>query len=280
MDADVNKIPFQVVVFGEFGPRQVRVLWNDEHRPPHPELDALVAETWARKLAECQRTGQILFNGQLARYLRHRIEDGVLVIDAGPTDYVNFVGTNMLNHARADEFGWELFSNPIGTSAIVVTSDGWLLFGRRNHRVAPYGGYMHMFGGGLEAKDRRCDGTVDGFGSIRRELNEELDLYESDIDQIVCLGLVEERRIRQPEMIFDTQVSYTRAQISERIRPDHPDEEHTGVEACWNAPDAIVPFVRSIDLIAPVAVGAIFQHGRRRFGEAWYRAAIDELARP
>lgn len=270
---------FEVAVFGTFRPGQVRVDWHEKPRPPHAELDALIEKTWAEKLAECENTGRLLFNGQLTRCLAYRVENGELLIDAGPTDYANFVGTNLFNHERGDEFGWDLFSNPIGTSATLITSDGWLLLGRRNHRVAFYGGYVHMFGGALEAVDHRDDGTVDAFGSISRELKEELALSEADIKEIVCLGLIAERRIRQPELIFETTVPLTQAEIANRIRPGHPDEEHTGIVACRDEPGAIVPFLRATEPIAPVAVGALCQHGRRRFGQPWYEAALSELAK-
>ncbi|NLX23979.1 MAG: hypothetical protein GXY55_20190 [Phycisphaerae bacterium] len=264
--ADVN---FTVDAFGVFGPGRVRVVWRDEPRPTNAPLDALVDRTWAEALHEAERSGAVLFNGQLARYLRHRVQEEALYIEVGPTDYAQFMSTNYLNHARGDEFGWDLFSNPIGTTATLVTRDGWLLYGRRSKRVACHAGYVHTFGGGLEAGERNAAREFDVFGSVRRELAEELGLRAAEISSMVCLGLIRDATIRQPELIFDAHLTLTRAEVETRLVHDRQ-HEHDAVAACRDEPDAVVPFVLAAGRIAPVAVGALCQHGRQRFGEDWY----------
>ncbi len=271
--ADVS---FTVDAFGVFGPGRVRVVWRDEPRPANAPLDALVDRTWAEALREAKRSGAMLFNGQLARYLRHRVQEEALYIEVGPTDYAQFMSTNYLNHARGDEFGWDLFSNPIGTTATLITTDGWLLYGRRSARVACHAGYVHTFGGGLEAGERNAAGEFDTFGSVRRELAEELGLQPKDITSITCLGLIRDATIRQPELIFDACLTLTRAEVEARLSHDH-EREHDAVAACRDEPDAIVPFITTADLIAPVAVGALCQHGRRCFGEDWYEDAVERI---
>jgi len=265
---------FCVNVFGTFGPEQVRIVWRDEPRPAHAALDAMVARTWARRMEEARLKGQMLFNGPLARYLRHRVEDDTLAIEVGPTDYANFLGTNFCNPNRADEFGWELYGNPVGTTATVIAADGWLMYGRRNQRVACHGGYIHTLGGGLEAGERDADGCFDGFESVRRELDEELGLKAEDITEMVCLGLIRDLTIRQPELIFDVRVRQERAELEARIDPSDPEQEHEALVAVRDTPAAIETFVATAERIAPVAVGAVLQHGRRYFGEDWYRAAV------
>lgn len=269
--------PFLIDAYGQFPPGRLCLHWYDEPRPPAPALDALIAETWQAQVEARRQAGGILFNGQLARYLRHRVQDGCLSIDVGPTDYANFMSTNLLNHHRGDEWGWELFSNPIGTSATLMTADGWILLGRRNDRVAWHAGYVHNFGGGLEAGERRADGSIDGFESIQRELREELALRPEDTTRMVCLGLIRDPTIRQPELIFDVHLCLRREDLAGRLNPDDPHEEHTATLACRNAPEAILPFIRSNTPITPVAVGALCLHGRHAFGEAWYQRTIDEL---
>lgn len=268
---------FEVGVAGLFPPGRVRVVWRDEPAPPHPGLSALIARTWESWRRACGEAGAMLFNGQLARYLRHRIEADTLIIDAGPTDYVAFIGTNVLNAHRGDEFGWERFGNPIGTSATVITSDGWLLIGRRGDRVALHRGYAHTFGGGLEAGERRSDGTIDAFASIRRELNEELRLAADEIREVVCLGMIRDAEIRQPELIFDAEVHPTRAEVEDRLRPGADDEEHEAVLACRDEPDAILPFLMAVRPVTPVVVGAIAEHGRHRYGPDWYEKFVREV---
>jgi hypothetical protein len=270
---DALAAPFLVDALGCFSPGQVVVRWRDEPRRANAALDGLVARVWA----EQQRTGKRLFNGRLVRYLQHQVRDGTLVIDAGPTDYANFMATNLFNWQRIDQIGPHLFSNPIGTSGTPQTADGWLLFGRRNQRVGFHAGFAHTFGGGLEPGDCRPDGTLDAFGSIARELHEELRIDASDLVERVCLGLIRDPTIRQPELVFDMRLAVTREEIASRFQLDEPDQEHTELLACRDHPEAILAFIREYQPITPVAIGALCLHGRARFGVEWYERTWAEL---
>lgn len=259
-------LPFLIDVQGEYRRGRLHVLWRDVPPPVHPELDALIAETWARECERHRRAGGMLFNGQLARYLSHACGPDGLTLEVGPTDYASFLGTNLYNPHRAEEFGWACFSNPIGTSGTPITSDGWLLLGRRSERVAFHAGFYHTFGGGLEAADRRDDGTLDAFGSILRELREELAVHESEVADLVCLGLIRDPAIRQPELIFDVFIRLTRAQVAERLNLDDAHQEHTAMVACRDDVEAMRAFIRDHQPITPVAQGALHLHARRRWG--------------
>lgn len=268
---------FSVDVVGHFTPAQLHIVWHDEPWLLHPEIDAMVAEAWDRSCAGARRERRRLFNGRLVKLLRHRLTRGLLILDAGPTDYAHFMGTNYLNHHRGDELGWEHFANPIGTSATVITSDGWLLYGRRSDRVACHPGYIHTFGGSLEADERGLDGTFDAFASIGRELGEELAVSAGDVVELVCLGLIRDAWIRQPELLFDARLDLTRSELEKRMAGDH-EQEHEAVVAVRADRDEVLPFLTGATRIAPIAVGALCLHGRRRFGEAWYRRLMDGLA--
>jgi 8-oxo-dGTP pyrophosphatase MutT (NUDIX family) len=274
----MTQMPFLIDAYGLFDGNQLRIEWREEPRAARAELDRLIERTWIEQLAASRRMGRHLFNGQLARYLRHQIRDGRLLIEVGPTDYAAFMGTNYLHPDRGDEFGWELYSNPIGTSATVITADGWLLYGRRNHKVACHPGYVHTLGGSLEAQDRREDGTLDAFSSMARELREEAGIRVEETSQLVCLGMIRDPFVRQPELIFDANVALTRDELSRRIHSG--DEEHTSLVACLDQPRAMLAFIRETEKIAPIAVGALCLHGRRCFGEAWFEGIMRELPAP
>lgn len=269
---------FLIEEYGPFGPGQVQLRWLDEPRPADAVLDDLVHRTWNRQVELRRRRGAMIFNGRLARYLRHRVVEGVLAIDVGPTDYANFLTTNLLNWPRGDELGWDLFSNPIGTSCMPLTADGWLLFGRRNDRVAYHAGHTHTFGCGLEAGDHDGGHGIDAFASILRELREELHVAEWELQEMLCLGLIRDPSIRQPELVFDVPLSLTREEVTRRFQPHDPHQEHVALLACRDAPEAIAAFIEAIQPITAVAVGALCLHGRRAFGEPWYRQILSDSA--
>lgn len=271
------ELPFLVDIYGLFGPGQVRIVYREEPAPAIPALEATVADAWIEQMEIARQRGCHLYNGQIVRLLRYRVDDDHLLMEGGPSDFAHFIGTNYLNYHRAEEFGWNVFSNPIGVSGIVITRDDWILYGRRNDRVACHPGYVQAFGGSLEMRDRQPDGTFDAFACVLRELHEEAGVRDADVTETTCLGMARDRQIRQPELVFDVRIRQSREEMADRLRHDDPEQEHAEIVACQDIPEAIVPFVRRMAPVSPVAIGALFLHGRRRFGDGWYEKASQDL---
>jgi len=274
------ELPFLVDVYGLFGPDQLRIVYREEPAPAIPAVEAMVAQTWDEQMKLARQRGFHLYNGHIVRLLRHRVEDTHLLMEGGPSDFAHFVGTNYLNYHRADEFGWDVFGNPIGVSGILITCDGWILYGRRNQKVACHPGYVQAFGGSLEMQERQPDGTFDAFACVLRELQEEAGVQPEDVKKTVCLGMARDRQIRQPELVFDVRIRQSREEMANRLRYDDPEQEHEEIVACREAPEAIVPFVQQMAPVSPVAIGALFLHGRQHFGSRWYEQASQDLCQP
>jgi hypothetical protein len=269
---------FDVDAFGLFRPGAVELHWTDTPRPTTRQLDDLIGRTWDRIKAECDRDGRLLYNGTLVRWIDHRVADGALHIDTGPTDYRDFVGTNLYNRHRVADFGRESFANPIGTTATILSDDGWLLYGRRSDRVVYHAGYVHTFGGAIEQVDIRSDDFIDAFDAVHRELDEELGLGPEHIAETVCVGLIHDHEIWQPELLFETRVRMTRDALVDRLDHDDAHQEHVAIESVRDEPDALVPYILGAAPIAPVAVGAICLHGRHRWGDGWYEDALGRIS--
>src|SRR5204862_6660500 len=124
-------------------------------------------------------------------------------------------------------------------------------------------GYVHTFGGSLEAEDQKADGRIDAFDSVMRELYEELGLTAADVEPLVCVGLVRDREIVQPEMLFETRVHLTFDELVHRWRGAEARDEHAELVDLPDDPDAIVPFMQHCGAIAPVAVAGRCVLGRR-----------------
>jgi len=271
-------LPFEILAFGEFERARLRTQYEPVERPSAPALEELIAVEWERQvaLAEQSRPKRLLFNGGLLRYLRHEIHaeslGGGQVFDltVGPTCYRDFVGTNLFNHHRLDEFGWERFANPIGTTGTLVSSDGLICYGRRSAKVAYHAAFIHTFGGALEEQDRTADGRVDPFASLRRELREELGLQTDELAWLCCVGLIRDKEIYQPELLFEARLTITAGALRKRWETAEARDEHDDIATLPDDAEAIVPFIRACGPIAPVAIGALFLHGRRAWGEEWF----------
>lgn len=273
---DAPNLPFEIDALGPFMPERVSVTFEPSPRPTTPELEALIEAEWTRQTALAAGSDRMLFNGPLLRYVRHTVRPGAaggaaeLHLVVGPTCYRDFVGTNLFHHDRIEAFGWERFANPIGTTATLTTRDGRICYGRRSARVSYHAGHVHTFGGALEARDRGADGRVDPFASVCRELFEELSLRREEARELICVGLIRDHEIHQPEMLFEARLELTAEQLRSRWLSADARDEHDEIVSLADEPGAILPFIRSCGAIAPVAVGALFLHGRLRWGETWF----------
>ena len=263
-----------VELFGRYKQGQVTQSWSDEPRPTSSRIEAAIKQTWEAQLARAGRDDCLLYDGPLVRLIRAAAAPSSLHLELGPTSYRDFIGTNLHNAAMTRREQRAGLANPLGVSATVITRDGFLAYGRRSRRVAYHAGYLHAFGGMIETEDRLSDGSYDIFGSIKRELREELTLCDEEIEDIVIVGLVRDRRIHQPELLFEATLTLSREALTTRFHPELADGEHTGVEFIRAEPHAIVPFLEQAEPAAPVAQSAVLLYGRRRWGEAWYGQAF------
>jgi 8-oxo-dGTP pyrophosphatase MutT (NUDIX family) len=272
-----TRAPFEVDIFGRYARGQLVQSWRDSPRPTTPAIEAAIAGTWELERARAKLEDRILFNGKLARLLEAKTRPSSLHLELGWTCYRDFVGTNVRNAAivlREEPAG---LANPLGISVTVITRDGFMVYGRRSQRVAVHAGYMHMFGGMLEEEDRRPDGAYAVFGSALRELNEELGLRREEVSSIFISGLVRDRSLLQPELLFEVTTDLSRRDLVDRFSPQLANNEHTGIEFIEDDPEAIVPSLLRTESIAPVAQAAILIHGRHRWGDRWHGAAYKAL---
>ena len=186
---------------------------------PDPISTAFIESAWTEA---CSRPGVHLFDGPLCRFERLSAHDQHLHLEVSHCSYKQFLGTNGSHPEWADQHGWNSLANAIGTSAALVSSDGWLVFGRRSQSLALYPGWAHPFGGILEPSD-----SIDLISEMQRELHEEIGLADSDISDLACIGLVRDPQLRQPELIYLARSLLTRRALESRLDP----EEHS---ACWS----------------------------------------------
>jgi len=271
-------LPFDVLVEGRFTSDQLNVAYEPTPRATTPELERRIKEEWRVRTAEAAEAGRLLFDGELLRYVTHEVRDDQFRLTVGPTCYRDFVGTNLYNRHHLTEYGWARFANPVGTTATLVTTEDLIVFGRRSDRVAWHAGYVHTFGGALEAVDRAADGMVDAFAAVRRELKEEIALTEADIDQLTCAGLIRDREIHQPELLFEARLGISFRELLIRVSQAEAGNEHRGLVALAGEPHLVAPFLRASGRVAPVAVGALLLHGRHRWGEDWYQDVTGALS--
>lgn len=222
-----------------------------------PDVERLIDETWARVTSQ---PGVHLFDGPVCRLESFVGTPYALTLTVSETSYKPFVGTNLHNPQLAHMHGRDVMANPVGVSTLLETSDGLLVLGRRNAAVAYYANRVHPFAGTIDPDD-----GDDPFVSAQRELAEELNLAEDAIAELLCVGLVEDAALLQPELIFIARTTRTRNDVDRHVDR----AEHHATYAICAENDAVATAVRE-PLMTPVAVASLLLWGRLRFGPAWF----------
>jgi 8-oxo-dGTP pyrophosphatase MutT (NUDIX family) len=243
---------------GDWSPDRVHHLTSESTRRIVPQVQSAIEAAWQKTFA---KPGLLLFDGPMLRLESWQATPDQLTLTLSRTTYKEFLGTNLLNPHLADQFGGEILANPVGVSPALETSDGYLMFGRRNATVAYYPDRIHPFAGALEPKD-----SADVFAAVRRELHEELGLGDSDIGDLRCTGIAEDQSIRQPELIFRATVSRTRRQIQESVDR----KEHHGSWSVHADRHAIEEALGDASELTPVAVASLLLWGQVKFGHPWF----------
>lgn len=245
---------------GDWTPDQVKVRWVETGRRIVPEVETLIEHAWQAALS---RPGVRLFDGPMCRLERWGAPAQVLELDLSVTSYKPFMGTNLAHPEFVEQFGRDVMANPVGVSPALHTADDFLLLGRRNATLAYYPNRTHPFAGALEPRDKG-----DLFAAVRRELAEELSLGDSDIAEIRCTGIAEDRALRQPELLFRVGTKLTRKQIESQVHAD----EHGGSVAIPANRQAVAHAVGD-PALTPVAVASLLLWGKIIFGDDWFHDA-------
>lgn len=258
---------------GPFKPDDVQVQWHDQPRPTCAHVEELIEGAWQRQLTDAQATGGHLYNGRLARLISYMPSGGQLKLNLGPVTFREFVGTNLTNANLRYTTGPEFLADALGVSAAVVTEDNYLLLGMRSRNVAFHAQRLHPLGGIVELGEEATIGNIDPFQTVQKELVQELGIAPQALLENVCLGMVRDRQIVQPELIFGVRVAGQAAEICDTAANASDSYEHTHLVPIRSDETMIVSFIQQNSAqLTPVAIATLLLHGLQRWGLGWFTA--------
>ena len=241
----------EVLHCGRFPRDRVIAELDSEPFDPGPGIAAQIAAEWTTRLRQAEDVGAELFDGPLVRLVSWSVDKGELRLELQPTGYKDFVGTNLRDPSlppakRAD---------PLGNSAMVVTSDGKIILGHRSNKVFGHSGCLHCIGGHVEPDRHLAGGRIDTFEAIADEVTEELNVERSQIREIICMGLVRDSKSLQPEQVFTVELDM----LARELHPTGP--EHDTLAAVIDSPEEIEKFLADCgEMVVPVALACIRAH--------------------
>ncbi len=264
---------FFLDLVGSFAPGQVRVRLSDAARRTNPDVERAIDEAWREQTERARRDGTRLHDGRVARLIACDLRDQALDLVLGQVSYREFVGTNLTNASLRYLHGTEVLADPLGISAAVTTADGCVVLGRRSEQVFFHAGRVHPIGGMVELRDP--PGSLpDLFAQMADELGQELGIARESLRPMTCLGLVRDKGIVQPELIFDARVKVTFDELRASASAARDAFEHTDL-VCIREHDAAV--LRYLDHhgegLTPVGLATLLLHGQARWGAGWFATA-------
>lgn len=265
---------FFLCLAGEFHQRDVHVTWSNQPRETNQAVEELITQAWAEALASGQERGAEIFNGPACRLIEYSSDGEKLNLTLGPTNFREFIGTNTANAHIRYTLGGRVLSDPLGVSAAIVTADGFVMLGRRSKTVTQYPQLVNPIGGVLEPSPSPSI-PPDPFGAIQKELIEETTL--TDMPSL-CLGMIRDKLTWQPELIFEIPTTADAEFVRRGAAIAADSHEHTELIAVRDDPVEIARFVElHINELTPLAPAMLLMHGRYRWGESWFAAAVAAL---
>ena len=263
---------FFLDVVGQYSQQDLHVQWDAAAYMPDEAIRQEIDKAWDHHSATAQHRGVKLYNGPLCRLIDFQADNHRLNLVMGPTCFKDFLGTNLTRATLRYLHGSDVLANPVGVSAAVVTSDNFILLGRRSQKVVYHGGRIHSIGGMVEP-DANAQ-APNPFDAIIQEITSELCVSASDIATIVCMGMVREKPIVQPELVFDVALGLD-AQTLRQIAAKAIDaDEHDELILVLDYPSSVITFVqKNLDAITPVCLSALLLHGLRKWGTGWFASA-------
>ena len=243
----------EILAVGLYAAEDVRAIAVQHAFDPGEMHARAIEEEWAKRLAEAEERGGLLYDGPLLKMVRCDVNGHVLRLLLQPTSYKMFVGTNMRNPSLPAE----LRADPLGNSAVVVSADDRIVLGRRSTRVHGHPGRLHCIGGHVEHGEHGDGDLIDTFASIVAEATEELAIEEDQIVENICLGIVRDVASQQPEQVFRIRVDVAGGELRTR------GSEHESLVLIENSREEVERFIdANADSLVPVARACLLAHAR------------------
>jgi len=271
---------FRLTAIGPFAESQVCVEWRDEPRPTNSEIEALIAGAWDRRVEQSRRTGTLCFPGLLCRLIESRVDDRGLHLVLGPTDYRDMVGTCESHPEIAERFGEDHLAAALAACAVLVSSDGDIVLGRRSPRVAA-GGLLHVCAGHVEPKGHEGEtGLPSPFRTVRAEAEEELGIVPSQMHGLVCNGLARILPGLKAELSFTAALDLGTGALTRGFRHGAEDNEHCEAVVVPNRPEDLLDFLSGRQHeITSAGQSSLTLHGAVAFGQDWLERAVAALGK-
>jgi hypothetical protein len=265
-------LEFEILARGSFSEKALHVAYNpnNSRMPLSDEVKAYLKKYWERHKAWAEAHSLDLRNESLLRLIDFSVDDtnNTMHLELSLTEYREFAGT------RADEFfvnrNRTELANPLGASAVIVTSDNRILCGRRPVDTEMNPNKHFVIGGFLTPRD------INLFEGIFREIYEETGIPSTSHKHVLCSGLVYDLVKPHPEICFSTSI----IESFETVCTYTPlDKEVVSLDSIVNTEESITSWLLKLHptKVVGTAEGCLLLHGLQTFGHEWFTNTLKQL---
>ncbi|MBI5432193.1 MAG: hypothetical protein HZA52_05110 [Planctomycetes bacterium] len=256
--------PLEAVRFEARGDRGVE--WTDERR--RSLLAVLEADRVGARKLERRPDGSL---PSLYRLHGFRREGAGAVLEVGPTDYAEYLATNVAHPEWRERLGARALADPLGLSGVLLEGGGRIVLGRRSRDLPVDAGRFHVVPAGHPfAPETPLESLCD-------EARGELGLAADELLDARCTGVLRVTHSGKPELACFVRTSRTLEELALRARSEAWEHDEL-VALAWEPETIAAWLVDERARTAPAGHGSVLCAGRVSFGEAWWRATLARLA--
>ena len=195
----------------------------------------------------------------LYKFLSLSQEDQSLIFTVNHTDFGEYLLTDVTHPEWFTKFGGSIMAHPLSISAVTITSDNFILLGRRSQSVLDQPDMIQTLPGGfIHPPDTVSD-------SVEKELFEELLIKKEEISQLLAIGFARILKSGKPELLLRIQTRIPFSEVCSRKGMDN--WEFIKIESLKNEEKEIKKFCRkNKNSLAPTSCANLesliyFQYG-------------------
>ena len=268
-------LEFEILDRGLFKPDQLQITYDPTlTMPMTPAIQEELDRMWQQQLAQARVENFRLYDAELFRLISVAAgSDGMLHLVVSDTSYKAYSTTRIAEFARSRTR--QELANPLAVCSVVETTDGFILYERRQ-KTAVHQDRYHVIAGFFEReRDRDVTGKPDPFAAMCRELREETGITPQDIQEQYCLGAVYDIINPHGELCFVTRLAISLAEVRTRVPED---DEIQQLLALQVTAESLQHFLLSNHgNISATGEPNLLMYGAMRFGEAWFQQCLTNL---
>ena len=245
--------PFRLHLAGSWTPSQVQISYHPTEYTFPADFARRAEAHWHELIAPGKN---YLFNGALCRLEKFSAMNGNLQLSFSRTCYRDLLFSNANTTELIATLGESGPVHALGVSAVIETSDGFLLIIRRSMHVGEGPGALDIIGGHIHPDQHFRDGVPNVFVAIKDEMRSELGVPSALLEDCLCIGLTESFRQRKPELAFGVRLPLTMPEIRQFAQQAPEGEEYSELLAIRADPATIKKFMMEHgDNIASATLG-------------------------